>query len=59
MEPQKDWIRMPGLFNQREIGQIQEPEKEYYEEPRGKDRWGVEVFALYSRPEKGGGDGAK
>ena len=59
METQKDWIRMPGLFNQREIEQMKEPGKEYYQETRGKDSWGVEVFALYSRPEKGGGEEAK
>ena len=45
-----DWQRIPGLFNKEEIEQIKEPGKEYYQEPRGRDSWSREIFALYYRP---------
>ena len=45
-----DWQRIPGLFNKQEISQVKKPGMEYYQEPRGKDSWGREVFALYCRP---------
>jgi hypothetical protein len=50
----KNWQRIPGLFNKREIEQIKEPGKEYYQDPRGQDSWGQDVFALYCRPQEGG-----
>jgi hypothetical protein len=49
----KNWQRIQGLFNKREIEQVKKPGMEYYEERRGQDSWGREVFALYCRP-KGG-----
>ncbi len=51
---ENNWQRIPGLFNRREISQVRELGKEYYQEPRGKDSWGRNVFALYCRPQKGG-----
>ncbi len=42
-----DWRRIPGLFNKREIEQLKKPGMEYYEEPRGKDSWGQDLFAVY------------
>jgi hypothetical protein len=47
---ENNWQRIPGLFNKREIEQIKEPGMEYYQESRGQDSWGQEVFALYCRP---------
>jgi hypothetical protein len=47
---ENNWRRIPGLFNKREIEQIKKPGMEYYQEPRGTDNWGQEVFALCFRP---------
>jgi hypothetical protein len=48
IEP-NNWRRIPGLFNKREIREIKTAGKEFYQESRGKDSWGQEVFAIYQR----------
>ena len=53
------WQRIPGLFNKRELKQMKEPGKQYYQDPRGKDDWGLEVFAVFQRSLTASQDGAR
>lgn len=49
-----DFTRVPGLYQRFELQQVVKAGPEFYIESGGKLTDGTQLFAIYSRPSRGG-----